>query len=55
MGSSNEDNYRSTSNTLYSEKLGYKVQSRLFQNSSLEISKKYIVQYIFSEIKMCLS
>jgi hypothetical protein len=56
MGNSNGDNDRSTSNTLYSEKIGLQSTVEIVPKIvSLGISKKYIVQYIFSEIKMCLS
>ena len=55
MGNSSKYNDRSTSNTLYSEKWVTKYNRDCSQNNSLGISKKYIVQYIFSEIKMCFS
>jgi hypothetical protein len=50
MGNSNKDNDRSTSNTLYSENRVTKHSRDCSQSSSLEISKKYIVCYIFFEI-----
>ena len=50
MGNSNKDNDRSISNTLYSEKRVTKQSWDSSQSSSLEISKKYIVCYIFFEI-----
>jgi hypothetical protein len=43
--------YTTTSNILYSDNLGYKIQLRLFPKIDLlEFVKKYIVQHIFSEI-----
>jgi hypothetical protein len=50
MGSSNKDNDRSTSNNLYSKKRVTKHSRDCSQSSSLEISKNYIVCYIFFEI-----
>jgi hypothetical protein len=40
-----------SSNILYSDKMGYKIQLRLFPKIDfLEFVKKYTVQYIFYEI-----
>jgi hypothetical protein len=50
MGSSSKDNDRSTSNNLYTENMVTKHSRDYSQNSSLKISKKYIVCYIFFEI-----
>jgi hypothetical protein len=50
MGISNKDNYRSTSNTLYSKNKVIKHSRDCSQSNSLEISKKYKVCYIFFEI-----
>jgi hypothetical protein len=50
MGNSNKDNDRSTSNTLYFENKVTKHSQDCSQSSPLEISKKYIVCYIFFEI-----
>jgi hypothetical protein len=50
MGSSNKYNDISTSNTLYYENRVAKHSQYCSQNNSLEISKKYIVCYIFFEI-----
>jgi hypothetical protein len=50
VGNSNKDNDISISNTLYYENRVTKHSQFCFQSSSLEISKKYAVCYIFFEI-----